>query len=256
MKMLNAFGNMIHSDVIERKQINDLISQITNELSCIEDVQGILLYGSIIEHAIDYYTDIDLRIIFDATNIVTIKNNIYKAYKKLGATDDDFKSIHSPFDDFSFDNIYMETELYKFSDIKNKVNNVLSGEKTDDGLIYSIQQAKIIYDRQGEIFKFCQKIKDLQINEEVLELCFKKHEAVSLKLLYHSFKRQDYPSAYHWLWRTFFDTTRILFSKNKMFFPATKRLLSHHVPKLKKIPSNYAEFWNKTFQYGVKDSNS
>ncbi len=250
--MLNSYGNNVKPRIFNTKEINNLIANIVEKIAVIADVLGIMLTGSITEHKIDCYMDLDLSIFSKTKNLDSLKRKIYVKYKQLGAQKDNFKSIHSPFDDFSFqfNNIYVETELYRLLDLKNTINNTLSGEISDNGLIYSIQHGQIIYDKQQDLHKLQKQLKKLSYPTKLIEVCVKKYEAVSLKLLCHSINRGDYPSAYFWLWGTFFDTTKILCAKNKTFMPATKRLLLYYIPSLKKVPDGYIDFWHKIFKKG------
>ena len=252
-RVYNAYGHSITIQPSTYAEVWDFISKINNAVIKIREVQGVMLIGSTIEHNIDPCTDIDLRICHKPNiNVDQLKQRVYQEYLALGLAKDNLKSIHSPFDDFSFqfDNMYLETEFCTLSDIEGSISTVLNGKISDDGIIHAFQTGKILHDDNDKLLNLQQSIKSLEVSPLLVEFCIKRYEAVSLKLMLHSIMRKDYANAYYWTWRTFIDSSRILFAKNKTFFPGTKRLLTHYIPKLTKCPDTFIEFWGAVFGCG------
>lgn len=251
--MLNAYGNVLKTNMSSYSELMAQVKRTADELAVLKEIEGIMLTGSVTEHEIDFFSDVDLKVFHDASEAV-LQEKIRPIYEKSGAKTDNLESVHSPFDDFSFlfGKIYIETELPDFIKSEEKIKMVISGKAIDDGFIHSLQKGMIIYDKNSKLAQFQKRIQSLIYSDKMAEFCLKRHEAVALKLLLHAIHRRDWAFAAHWLHRAFMDTTRILFSKNKVFFPGTKRLLSFYIPRLKKCPENYVSFWSDIFKSGIE----
>lgn len=248
----NAFGNVVELVSLSVKDRDYIVTKLAVELASIEGVDGVMLVGSTNEHVLDSCMDVDLRIFCEND---AAQYEVNKTYKNIGANTDDLRSVFSPFDTFCymFGNACVETEIHSLIQTRQKIIQILSGCQADEGLIHSIQKGRILYDNQEMLLALKKEVENLEYSDDLVQYCIKTYGAVSLKLLLHSIIRRDYSFAIYWVYRVFLDTTKILFSKNRVFFPGRKRLLTTYVPKLSLCPKGYIDFWNDIFMFGVQD---
>jgi hypothetical protein len=214
----------------------------------------VIVIGSTVNSAPDPFSDLDLRFFADEpTDTTTAIENILD---QMGAIrDDDGSSIHFPLDYPArlLDGLCIEFTVSSINDTRRQIDQVVHGQRIDDGLIHSLRVADIGFDRSGRIHMLLHYARNLPYPRAYLRWLTSIGLDCEMKLLRQAVTRQDWYQAMTWLTRACLCCARILFARNSRFFPGHKRLLNQTIPELKYKPDGFVEFWQETLSRGVDD---
>ena len=246
LKIRNALGN----EVVVRPEIGpELMAcgrRLTEGLMKHPEIIGTIAGGSCVSGAADGFSDLDLYVFGVDKN--KCQQEIHECCLKIGGQlDPDGTSIHFPLDSpgYLFRDLYLEPGATTIRDVVEELEGILSAKKVDEGRIFSLRNGELLADRAGEVKALQARLCAATVSREYADWYASIALDVPLKLLIHSVYREDYPQACHWLQRLYFECTRIVFARNRCFFPGTKRTLLH-LEGLPSVPEGFIQFWGRT----------
>lgn len=240
----NARGVQSASVPVRRESLLALGAQLARAFHGDGRVASVIAVGSVAHSEPDVFSDLDLRIV--ATDNVLPDGDVDRVCRELGGvTDEVGESLHFPLDSpaYLFDGLCVELSTATFAELARDIGSVLQGHVLDHGTVHNLREARVLYDRSGEMAAFQRGLREAPYPEALRERTLRACADVPMKLLIHSVGREDYAHALYWLGRLYDDMTRMLFAQNRRFFPGMKRTLLLTVPALPWTPSGFCNFW-------------
>ena len=230
--------------------INDMIMKISSVFSQLEEVEGVVLSGSLSTNSQDEYSDIDLYIYSDQeipTSTRKILLEPFSEYMEINnqywETEDD-GTLNEP-------NIGIEIIYRNYVGIENELMKTIVNFQAQVGystcLWSNYLNSKILYDQNGKLKKLQDKI-NVAFPEELKENILNKNYPLlrdSVTSYYcqieKALKRKDYISINHRvaaLLASYFD---ILFAINELPHPGEKKLIKIAQKTCKYLPDKMEE---------------
>ncbi len=252
--MENARGHIVGLESNPYPALMDFGKRIAEALTHHAEVVGVIVGGSCAYALADGFSDLDLYVFGE--DEPACEKVIHECCRALGGQlDPDASSIHFPLDSpgYLFRELYVEPGAVTVRGVEDELGQVLSAKRIDEGRLYSIRNGVLLADRHGELERLMVKLAEAAVPREYADWYTSIAFDVPVKLIIHSVHRKDYPHAWYWLERFYFECVRILFAREGRFFPGTKRTLTHTLSQLENIPEGFAAFWQETFSRGVRD---
>ena len=248
-RIRNARGVESPPVPVRRESLLSLGAKLADALARDERVASVIAIGSVAHSEPDVYSDLDLRVVGTDSSLRDCELDL--VCRELGGvTDEAGESLHFPLDNpaYLFHGLCVELAATKFAELSGDVAAVLHGQALDHGTVHNLREARILYDRSGEMARWQRRLRGEPYPEALRDRTLRACADVPMKLLIHSVGRRDYPHALYWVGRLYDDMTRMLFAQNRRFFPGMKRTLLRTVPALAWTPAGFREFWGGAFE--------
>lgn len=230
--------------------INDMIMKISSVFSQLEEVEGVVLSGSLSTNSQDELSDIDLYIYSDQEIPTSTRKKLLEPFS-------DYMEINNQYweteDDGTLNepNIGIEIIYRNYAGIENELMKTVENFQAQVGystcLWSNYLNSKILYDQNGQLKKLQDKI-NIAFPKELKENIFNKNYPLlrdSVTSYYRqiekALKRKDYISVNHRvaaLLASYFD---ILFAINELPHPGEKKLIKIAQKICKYLPNKMEE---------------